>query len=312
METTATQRFVNLGKARTTMPNPEGQDITVHPFEECLNPRTRRPDAVYVVEGEFWERYAGGHGAALATFPRPASYGVAAFPEDLAALRADGSMVDSAGNAVDTDAGAIAVQAGATKKRIAGDVITPEGKIRRTNPLTGVEELVEDTEANRNMQHSRTLDEDRVELINVKHQEIQGGIMAWMERMGIESAEQLADMSDDTLATIPGVELVMVKQLRENLTHHFQGLAERVPAENTPVGAVAATASVSAVLPADDEAGDVAADEFAPDEQGDGDAVSRQTDLPAGRAHLHPQPTDDQLPAEGREQPAHLRNPATD
>jgi hypothetical protein len=284
MESTAILRFVNLSKGRTTVPGPRGQTVIIEPFEDSLDPRTRKADAVYVVEGAFWRKYVtpDGVGSQLAPFPRPASYGRESFPEDLVALRDDGEFVDAASGEVSHGGGDAAVQASPPVRRVAGDVITPRGLIRRTNPLTGVEELVPDIPENRNMRHS--LDTD--EAVNVKNPEIKDGIVAWMERMGIDSAVKLAALDDNTMLKIPGVTGNSLPQLRQNLMRYFRELEGRSEVVPTPVGESARTATEPGTLVGDDESAEAAQEEFGMGVEQEGDAVSGHVELPARRVNV--------------------------
>lgn len=234
--TTATKRYVNLGKCRTMLPGPDGQSVTVHPFEESLNPQTIRADANYVLEGDFWARYATGSYSQLCRFPRPSQYGRTSFPS-LFVLREDGSRVELDSVDVDDQDDGQHVSAGRGVPRIAADVVTAEGMLRSTLP-SGEVVLLEDTPENRNMAHSE------VGVVNERNPEIREGIMQWLTDMHVETFSEFSSLSDDVLLKIPGVSSHNLPAIRENIGSVLRKMEELEHPEETPVGETAASATV--------------------------------------------------------------------
>lgn len=212
MTTTATQRFVNLGKSRTQIVSPEGERLIVMPFSESLHPSTFKQDAIYVLEGEWWGRYVSQAGP-LFPFPIPAAFGVEAFPA-LRARREDGGSVELGGVPLVTQAPVLAVAARMGIYRIAADVLTPDGKIKRTLP-DGTIELLEDTPENR----THFADADPV---NVKHPQIKDGILAWLERMHITTHAAFVALSDTVMLKIPGITPHSLPHIRANMKKLFE------------------------------------------------------------------------------------------
>ena len=233
--TTATKRFVNLGRARTTLPGPAGHPVIVHPFEESLNRRTYRADAVYVLEGDFWGRYATGVHSQLNRFPRPSQYGRESFPT-LAALLEDGTRVDLASATLDASGGAQHVQASPGKRRLTGDVITPEGMIRRTLP-DGTVTLVDDTPENRHLLHSEVAGVE-----TTRNPEIRGGIETWLKEMHVSSYQEFSDLPDEVLLKIPGVSAANLPAIRENVGRVLREAEGLERPDETPVAATSTTA----------------------------------------------------------------------
>ena len=212
MTATATKRFVNLGKSRTHILGPKGERLTVMPFSESLHPNTYKDSALYILEGEFWGKYVSAAGP-LFPFPIPAAFGREAFPA-LRALCDDGSTVELEGEPVRATPPGIAVAARAGTYRIAADVLTPDGKIKRTMP-DGTIKLLEDTPENR----TQFADAEQV---NVKNPEIKDGIVAWLERMHVNTLEDFNGLSDDVMLKIPGVTPQSLPHIRENVRKLFK------------------------------------------------------------------------------------------
>lgn len=254
---TPSKRFVNLGTARTMLPGPDGHPVCVHPFAESLNPRTCRADATYVLEGEFWSRYATGVHSQLRPFPRPSQYGLVSFPA-MAARREDGSFVDLDGDLLDGASGGQHVQASPGKRRLAGDVITPEGKIRKTMP-NGEIVLLDDTPENRNMVHSETAG-----LETERNPTIKGGIEKWLADMNITSFREFAALSDAVLLKIPGVTAHNLSAIRANIGDVFRRMDDMEQPDETPVGE---SADSAAVRTTDDPLGGVLDDDYDDEEE---------------------------------------------
>jgi len=211
MTTTATQRFVNLGKSRTQIVGPEGERLIVMPFSESLHPSTFKKDALYVLEGEFWGRYVSQAGP-LFPFPIPAAFGIEEFPA-LRARREDGVLVELGGVPLVSQAPGVAVAARMGVYRIAADVLTADGKIKRTLP-NGTIELLDDTPENR----TRFADADPV---NVKNPQIKDGIVAWLERMHITTLDEFIALNDTVMLKIPGITPQSLPHIRENMKTLF-------------------------------------------------------------------------------------------
>jgi hypothetical protein len=231
MTATATKRFVNLGKSRTQLVGPNGERLIVMPFAESLHPNTHKADALYVLEGEWWTRYVSAAGP-LFPFPVPAAFGVESFPA-LVALRDDGERVELDGDPIRATAPGVAVAARMGTYRIAADVLTPDGKIKRTLP-DGTIELLEDTPENR----TQFADADPV---NVKNQEIKDGIVAWLERMHVSTLEDFEGLSDEVMLKIPGVTSQSLPHIRANVRKMF--------------GEAPASTTIDAVLSDEDDEG---------------------------------------------------------
>lgn len=218
MTTTATKRFVNLGKSRTQIIGPEGERLIVMPFSESLHPNTHKDDALYVLEGEWWTRYVSAAGP-LFPFPVPAALGVESFPR-LRARCTDGSTVELEGVPIRAPSPGVAVAGRVGTYRIAADVLTRDGKIKRTLP-DGTIELIEDTPENRTRIDG--------ESINEKNPEIKDGIVAWLERMHVSTLADFNSLSDDVMLKIPGVTAQSLPHIRANIRKLF----DDVPATTT-------------------------------------------------------------------------------
>jgi len=212
MTTTATKRFVNLGKSRTQIVGPEGERLIVMPFSESLHPATFKQDAIYVLEGEWWGRYVSQAGP-LFPFPIPAAFGIEEFPA-LRARREDGVLVELGGVPLVTTPPGLAVAARMGTYRIAADVLTPDGKIKRQLP-DGSIELLEDTPENR----TQFADADPV---NVKNPQIRDGILAWLERMHVNTLADFIALNDTVLLKIPGITPHSLPHIRENVKKLFE------------------------------------------------------------------------------------------
>ena len=223
----ALQRYVNLNKVAVSIQNPKGQSIMVSPFRESLDDRSRRTDAIYVVEGEFWQRYMNGTPtSALQRFPLPAAFGRESFPP-LPVHHLDGREVDGQMLTSGAERAQVAAVASLGRYRAAGDVLTPAGKIRRTNPLTGLDEEIEDTPANRNVLPPLNAPGPSPDQLRVS-------VIDYMTEKNITTAEQLDALSDEALLKIPGLHPHAVPRLRENLRQFLQQQSQaKVPA--TPV-----------------------------------------------------------------------------
>jgi len=243
MTSPTAKRFVNLGKSRTQILDPNGTRIIVMPFSESLHANTHKADALYVLEGDYWGRYVSQAGP-LFPFPIPAAFGLTAFPA-LRALGIDGEFVELEGVPLRVQSGGQAVAARMGTYRIAADVLTPDGHIKRTLP-DGSIELLEDTAANR----TKFADADPV---NTKNPQIKDGILSWLERMHVTSAADFSALSDEVMLKIPGVTPHSLPHIRANV---HKMLEESVAPE---------TVTIDEVLPDDDEGydGDPAFDDDA-------------------------------------------------
>lgn len=211
MTTTTTQRFVNLGKSRTQIIGPAGERILVMPFAESLHPNTYKEDATYVLEGEFWGRYVSQAGP-LFPFPTPAAFGVESFPA-LHARNEEGELVELGGVPLPVTAPGHAVAARLGTYRIAADILTQDGKIKRELP-DGTIELLEDTPENRTQ-----IDGERV---NVKNPEVTDGIAKWLERMHVDTVEKFNALSDDVMLKIPGITPQSLPHIRANMRKVYE------------------------------------------------------------------------------------------
>lgn len=206
------KRFVNLNKAPTYIQDQKGGTFMVRPFQETLLDTTRRSDAVYVLEGAFWEKYAqSGKAGPLHPFPTPAAFGRETLPP-VQVHRLDGSEGDGRTRTDGTSMDTIAVAAVPGKFRAAGDVLTPEGKIRRKNPTTGLDEEVEDTPENRNV--LKPLNEPGV---HEPGTQLKRSVIDYLEEMKIGSVEQFDALTDEQLLAIPGMNALALPRLRENI-----------------------------------------------------------------------------------------------
>jgi len=219
----AQPRFVNLNPSRTYVTGPDGQQVIVAPFDDFLHERQRKADAIYVLEGEWWGRYVGDKGP-LFPFPAPREYGVAAFPPVSGAQRRVCAVPGEGGDrhsSVGGDGGAIRAQARMGRYRAAGDVLTPGGKIRATDPLTGKDVLLDDTPENRHAVHSRVAAERGGGPVEPENEDpnapLKRSIIDTLEDMGVESHRQFAELSDETLLRIPGVNAHNLPHLRRNI-----------------------------------------------------------------------------------------------
>lgn len=123
------------------------------------------------------------------------------------------------------------VQAVPGRFRAAGDVLTPEGKIRRRNPITGEDEEVEDTLANRNV----------LKPVNEPGQgtpQLRESIIDYLEQKGIETLAQFDALTNEQLLKIPGMNPLAVPRVRENMRQLFAAIEEKrrkdEEAEGTP------------------------------------------------------------------------------
>lgn len=206
----AIQRYVNLNKTSVNLPSPSGQPTTIHPFREALDDRARRPDALYVVEGEFWSRYMNGTPtSALQRFPLPRSFARDSFPA-LPVYHCDGRKDDGAEFTDGSERAQVAAAATPGRYRAAGDVITPSGMIRRRNPLTGEDEEVPDIPANRNVLKPLNAPGEDPE-------QLRRSIIDYMTEKGVTTVEQFDALSDAELGKIPGMHPLAIPRLRENL-----------------------------------------------------------------------------------------------
>lgn len=225
----ARPRFVNLNKTRTYVPGPDGQQVIVMPFEDTLNDHTRRPDAVYVVEGEWWRQFVGGSGP-LFPFPAPREYGLDAFPTLVGKNYRISAVPLPTDGAADASGSSVAAVARMGRPRLAGDVITPDGKIRKVDTATGQEILVDDTPENRHLVHSEiarsqgaaisTPSEDR-------NAPLRRSIIDELERLGIDSHVQFAALPDETLLRIPGINSQNLPILRKNTEDLLKRIARQ-------------------------------------------------------------------------------------
>jgi hypothetical protein len=233
---TVAERYVNLGKTRTVIQGPDGQTIVVLPFDDVFHEFAHKRNGTYVLEGEFWRRYVSTAGP-LHPFPRPEQFGRTSFPP-LVARHASGVLVDVETGAAVSSPDSLAALAASGKIRLAGDVLTPEGKIRRTLP-NGEIELVDDTPENR----TRLSEESGV--VNERNPQIRDGITAWLERMHVSTAEEFAALSDDVLLKIPGVSHEALPHIRANMTEYLRAKERLAAVIPTPPGETAATATRS-------------------------------------------------------------------
>lgn len=220
MNTTATRRFVNLNKTRTYIPGPDGQQVIVMPFEDSLSEHTRKSEATYVVEGDWWAQFVGAAGP-LFPFPSPRAYGLETFPDLPASCRRS----DETGPArvrADAQGADVAVAASLGRRRATGDVLTPDGRIRTRDPITGEERLLPDTPENRNMVHSdfRTGRATALRDSNSFRQ----SFLDEMERLGIMSHKQFLELPDATMLQIPGVTEQNLPFLRKNIGDYLARL----------------------------------------------------------------------------------------
>lgn len=240
----ALQRYVNLGKVSVYVQNPSGQTVIVHPFRESLDDRSRRADAIYVVEGEFWARYMSQAGP-LHRFPLPKSFGRETFPA-LPVHHLDGRPDDGA---ILTDGAArpqVAAVATPGRFRAAGDVITPQGKIRRRNPITGEDEEVDDIPANRNVLPP-------VNLPGQTPPQLRVSIVDFMESRGIDTLEKFDALTDKDLLSIPGMHAHAIPRLRENVREFMRKQAEAAdPAREARMSVGATDGTTSVVAPSGD------------------------------------------------------------
>lgn len=211
MSTTTTQRFVNLGKSRTQITGPKGEHILVMPFSESLSPNTYKEAATYILEGEFWGRYVSQAGP-LFPFPIPAAFGIPTFPA-LHARNEAGDRVELGGVPHHVQSPGHAVVARLGTYRIAADILTSDGKIKRELP-DGTVELLDDTPENRT-----SFDADP---INVKNPEVRDGIAKWLERMHVDTVEKFNALSDGVLLKIPGITPHSLPHIRKNMQTVFQ------------------------------------------------------------------------------------------
>ena len=115
--------------------------------------------------------------------------------------------------------------------RIAADILTPDGRIKRELP-DGTIELLEDIPENRTR-----ADGDRV---NVKNPEVTDGIVKWLERMHIETIEQFNALSDEVMLKIPGITAHSLPHVRANMRMVYKDTlaAEAAEAEATVADAL--------------------------------------------------------------------------
>lgn len=226
MTTTTTQRFVNLGKSRTQIIGPKGERLLVMPFSDSLNSATVKKDALYVLEGEFWGRYVSQAGP-LFPFPVPSAFGIESFPS-LSARREDGSVVELGGVPLHVASAGHAVVARMGTYRIAADILTPDGKIKRELP-DGTIELLEDIPENRTQ-----VDGDRV---NVKNPEVTDGIVKWLERMHVDTVEKFNALSDEVMLKIPGITAHSLPHIRANMRGVYEDTLAAEAAEDADTDA---------------------------------------------------------------------------
>lgn len=219
-------RFVNLTHGRVHIQDQAGRTIVVQPFRESLNEFSRRADGLYVLEGEWWSRYVSAAGP-LSSMPEPAQFALDAFPAY------SGAQVDRrvvAGPAPAVAPGAVAAQALPGVFRGAGDVITAEGKIKRWNPVTQRDELLDDIPENRNMHHPL---HDPKAVVDPDRDRIREGIIAWLEEEGIETIEQFDARTDADLMRIPGVGAHNIAKLRTGIRKLLVNASREVTMEQT-------------------------------------------------------------------------------
>lgn len=213
----ALQRYVNLGKVPVYVQNPNGQTVIVHPFREAIDERSRRADAIYVVEGDFWARYMSQAGP-LHRFPLPKSFGRETFPA-LPVHHLDGRPDDGAILTDGTARPQVAAVAAPGRFRVAGDVITPAGKIRRRNPITGEDEEVDDIPANRNVLPPTNPPGPVPPQLRVS-------IVEFMEQRGITTVERFDALTDEEMLAIPGMHPHALPRLRANIRDFLSKQAE--------------------------------------------------------------------------------------
>lgn len=106
-------------------------------------------------------------------------------------------------------------------------MITPEGKIRRKNPLTGEDEEVDDIPANRNVLPPTNAPGPMPEQLRVS-------IVEFMESRGIDSAEKFKALTDEELLKIPGMHPHAVPHLRRNVLSFLERQQALAEAATTP------------------------------------------------------------------------------
>lgn len=213
------KRFVNLNKAPAYVQDPRGVTVAIRSFREALDDQLRKSDGLYVVEGDFWEKYVSGTAAGpLHHFPQPRGFGRESFPALTVHYR-DGRPGDGEFLTDGSPRTPVAAQAVPGRYRVAGDVITKQGKIRRRNPETGEDEEVEDTPANRTV--LKPVNEP-----GPPPEQLRKSIIDYLEEKQVSTLEQFNQLTDEQLIAIPGMHPNALPQVRDNMRKLFKAIED--------------------------------------------------------------------------------------
>lgn len=213
------ERFVNLQNSKTTLPGPGNNPVIVHPFKDSLDPRTAKAGVVYVVEGDYWKRFApAGGGGVLSPFPRPAEFGLTDFPPfDGRYLAGDAAVSNAEGGAGGSDPhSGIRAVAALGKVRAKGDVIR-DGKL-----------VVDQPDGTQKLEPLPPHDPHQV------RKSLKKGIHDYLADLGVETHQDFLNLSDDVLLKIPGVTQAGLAGIRENIGRFLQDQEARARTSDEP------------------------------------------------------------------------------